>query len=364
MATHIDENRYNIFSKDNEMKNIFNRFKKKLNILVIGSDGMLGHDVYEYYTKLSQLKDTNIGKVFGIDRTEGQPMITGVQIYDFMERSVHFDVCINCAAYTDTKGAEEPYVDNFHKSKKRLSYELNAELPYWLALSCKQHKTKLIHISSDYVFSEVDSYRYENVIPTPKNVYGEHKYIGELHIKNIFGEKSKDYAILRTSWLYGAYNSKSFVHKFLLNTFRCINEGKEDQIEMTSNEQSVPTSVWFLVQCINYVINNGEYGVMHAVPTTSSLINDEVTRLQFAKCILKYLNVEIADICPKRGGDTRRSTDIEVKPVERHTYAPTVSSMETSFSDAVFCRCWEDDLREFINANYYKLVKWLKAQFN
>ena len=346
------------------MNNIFSKFKKKLNILVIGSDGMLGHDVYEYYTKLSQLKDTNIGKVFGIDRTEGQPMIAGVQIYDFMKRSVHFDICINCAAYTDTKGAEEPYVDNFRESKKRLSYELNAELPYWLALSCKQHKTKLIHISTDYVFSECNCCCNDIDFPIPKNVYGEHKYIGELHIKNVFGEKSKDYAILRTSWLYGMHNSKSFVHKFLLNTFRCINEGKEDQIEMTSNERSVPTSVWFLVQCINYVINNGEHGVMHAVPTAGSLINDEVTRLQFAKCILKYLNVEIADICPKRGGDTRRSTDIEVKPVERHTYAPTASSMETSFGDAVFCKYWEEDLSNFIAKNRFKLLKWLKAQFN
>lgn len=345
------------------MKNIFNRFKKKLNILVVGSDGMLGHDVYEFYTKLSQLKDTNIGKVFGIDRTEGQPMITGVQIYDFMKRSVHFDICINCAAYTDTKGAEEPYVDNFRDSKKLLSYELNAQLPYWLALSCKQHKTKLIHISSDYVFSEVDIYRSENVnIPTPKNVYGEHKYIGELHIKNVFGEKSKDYAILRTSWLCGMTNSKSFVHKFLLNTFKCINENKEDQIEMTSNESSIPTSVWFLINCIDYTIRNSEHGVLHAVPGAS--IFDEVTRLQFAKCILKYFNIKIADVLPEKSDDTRSTADIEVKPVERHTYAPTASSMETSFSDAVFCRYWEDDLSNFIATNRFKLLKWLKAQFN
>ena len=346
------------------MKNIFDRFKKKLNILVVGSNGMLGHDVYEFYTKLSQLKDTNIGKVFGIDRTEGQPAITGVQIYDFMNRSVHFDVCINCVAYTDTKGAEEPYVDNFFDSKKRLSYELNAELPYWLALSCKQHKTKLIHISTDYVFSEVDAYRRENDIPTPKNVYGEHKYIGELHIKNVFGEKSKDYAVLRTSWLFGTHNSKSFVHKFLLNTFRCIKEGREDQIEMTSNERSVPTSVWFLTRCIDYTIRNGKHGVLHAVPTASSLINDEVTRLQFAKCILKYFNTKIADVLPEKIDDTRSTADIEVKPVERHTYAPTTSSMETSFSDAVFCKYWEDDLATFIATNRFKLLKWLKAQFN
>lgn len=345
------------------MKNIFNRFKKKLNILVLGSEGMLGHDVYEYYTKLSQLKDTNIGKVFGIDRAEGQPMISGIQIYDFMKRSVHFDVCINCVAYTDTKGAEEPYVDNFIESKKLLSYKLNAQLPYWLALSCKQFKTKLIHISTDYVFSEVDTLRWEdNNIPTPKNVYGEHKYIGELHIKNVFGEKSKDYAILRTSWLFGTYNSKSFVHKFLLNTFRCIKEGREDQIEMTSNERSVPTSVWFLTKCIDYTIWNGEHGVLHAVPAAS--IVDEVTRLQFAKCILKYFNTKIADVLPERSGDTRSTADIEIKPVERYTYAPIISSMETSFNDAVFCRYWEDDLSKFIVTNRFKLLKWLKEQLN
>lgn len=340
-------------------------FKKKLNILVVGSDGMLGHDVYEFYSKTSMRKNTSIGKVFGIDRDKesGTPHSIA-EIVDLMNRSVHFDICINCAAYTDTKGAEEPYIDNFFKSKKYLSYYLNAELPYRLALLCKEHKTKLIHISTDYVFSECNHYTTNDDLPRPKNVYGEHKYIGELHIRNVFGEKSKDYAILRTSWLYGMHNSKSFVHKFLANAFNCINEGKEDQLEMTTNEISIPTSVTFLIKCIDYTMQNGEHGVLHAVPQGWSYVTDGPSRFDFAKTILQYLNIEIANICPKRSEDSRRTTDIKLIPVERQTYAPLISSMRTSFDDAVFCCSWEDDLKEFINANGYKLIKWLKEQLN
>lgn len=47
------------------------------------------------------------------------------------------------------------------------------------------------------------------------NIYGLQKLIGEKFIKE--GMKQSQYAILRTSWLYGAHNCKSFVHKFLKN---------------------------------------------------------------------------------------------------------------------------------------------------
>lgn len=44
---------------------------KKLNILVLGSDGMLGHDVYVYFQRLSALHDSNIGVVTGITKADG-----------------------------------------------------------------------------------------------------------------------------------------------------------------------------------------------------------------------------------------------------------------------------------------------------
>lgn len=53
------------------------------------------------------------------------------------------DCVINCAAYTNVDQAEE----------ELLNYELNTLALTYLANTCEQHNTKLIHISTDYVFN-------------------------------------------------------------------------------------------------------------------------------------------------------------------------------------------------------------------
>ena len=45
--------------------------KRKLNILVLGADGMLGYDVYEHFKKLSMMKDSNVNVVTGITLADG-----------------------------------------------------------------------------------------------------------------------------------------------------------------------------------------------------------------------------------------------------------------------------------------------------
>ena len=119
-------------------------------------------------------------------------------------------------------------------------------------------KTKLIHISTDYVFSElsnnadaINGLFYIHSTVFPKNVYGMHKLLGEQFIKEVFANKEKQYAILRTSWLYGAHNNKSFIHKFINNLVKTIKDGKTE-IEVTENEVSIPTST---VCVVDYIVN-------------------------------------------------------------------------------------------------------------
>ena len=353
-------------------------FSKKLNILVLGSEGMLGHDVYQHFYLESLDKHSKIGKVVGLDALKGD-LVEHEAMRMFMDYSVHFDYCINCIAYTDTSGAESGgYEEKFAESKRMLSYRLNAKLPYDVAMACKQHGTKLIHISTDYVFSEMNKCHGiagtagglpVGIFPTPKSIYGTHKLLGEMFIKQVFGEKSKDYAILRTSWLFGMHNSKSFVHKFLLNALKCLRDGKK--IEVTSNEHSVPTSTDFLVYCIGSCIENKKkHGILHAVPTVDYVgygcgIGEKYgpSRLEFAKLVLKKLDAPLS-MFPGFESDSRRTSSIDVEPIERHTYAPTSSGMLSSFMDERFSRSWEDDVSWFISRNKHKLKEWLVDELN
>lgn len=334
-----------------------NIFNKRINVLVLGSDGMLGHAVYEYFKSESFMKNTNIGAVFGLDLSNGFDVTDENSLDDFLNTHEHIDWCINCIAYTNTS-AEENTEDG-----KQLGYKLNALAPVVISWACKTHKTKLIHISTDYVFGGGET---ELNVPSsctwPVNNYGMHKLLGEEFIKDIMGPDSKEWAILRTSWLYGQHNEKSFVHKFLKNAVRCIAENS--QIECDTFEHSLPTSVDCVVRCIHQTIDENCYGIMHAVPTLTESDRNGVTRYAFALKILEAL---------KRHGMTdiagKNIPDIEISETHNKSYYPEHSAMASSFTCTYgwsgeldhFVRTHIDDLRKFISVEIAKYPQLRKT---
>lgn len=264
-----------------------NLFKKKLNVLVLGSDGMLGYDVYNELLKESYSQVSKINKVIGLEKHDIEKYFMAhdyIDTFNFFSTHEHFDYVINCVAMTDTNAAENT------KEGRDLSYKLNVIFSQKLAETCKCFKTKLIHISTDYVLSE-NSYGYAQGFyaglaePFPVNVYGTHKLLGEMYIKNIM--EPKTYVILRTSWLYGEHNKKSFVHKFIANAYKCMEENRN--IEVTENEYSVPTSTQAVVDYITTVLYKNDYGIngiIHAVNQSER----SVSRFVFAKTIATIYN--------------------------------------------------------------------------
>lgn len=333
-------------------------FKKKLNILVLGSDGMLGHDVYENLLLRSQNKHSNINYVLGMDKKNIQENFfektihENIKEYTFTECEYisfssyftfhrHYDYVINCVAMTDTVSAENT------KEGYELSYKLNTLFVKKLAEACNIFKMKLIHISTDYVFSENSNVsRFMGFFPFdiqfPVNNYGMHKLLGEEFIKNSM--KKKNYTILRTSWLYGNHNKKSFIHKFIKNAFKCMDENR--LIEVTKNEYSVPTSTNVVMSYINTILSNGLYGTFHAVCSSST----PVSRLEFAKEIaLIYNDLIKAHNCNKRTIDYEKITGIERKD----KLQPEFSYMQYSnlwFIEEYFD--WKKSLRYFIRTNF------------
>ena len=77
----------------------------------------------------------------------------------------------------------------------------------------------------------------------PRNMYGIHKLLGEKMIEAEFGKHSKDFMILRTSWLYGN-SSRSFPIKFLKN---CMNSKADENgkrtVKVVDDCVGRPTSV-------------------------------------------------------------------------------------------------------------------------
>ena len=134
--------------------------------------------------------------------------ITNIDSIRQMVRDNDVKVIVNCAAWTNVDGAEDP-------EKYELVELLNAKAPENLAIAMKEVNGLLVHISTDYVFGG-DPYNTpckEDQKGTPTGVYGLTKLHGEQNIQ----KTGVDYLIFRTAWLYSEFG-KNFVKTMLILT--------------------------------------------------------------------------------------------------------------------------------------------------
>ncbi|MEA3448878.1 MAG: dTDP-4-dehydrorhamnose reductase [Bacteroidota bacterium] len=211
-------------------------------ILITGGNGQLGSSLKEREDKF-----TNAACMFtDIDALD---LLDKQAVQDFFDARKP-DIVINCAAYTAVDKAE---VDTDNAKM------LNADLPGFLGELCNQHNAKMVHISTDYVFSgEVNRPYTETDAANPVTEYGKTKFQGEQHLH----KQLPDALILRTSWLYSPYGGN-----FLKTMLRL---GKEkDKINVVYDQVGSPTYAGHLADGIIHVINrwhetkNWESGVFH-----------------------------------------------------------------------------------------------------
>jgi dTDP-4-dehydrorhamnose reductase len=186
------------------------------------------------------------------------------------------DVVINCAAWTDVDGAEK---------NKTKAHEINALGPKYLAIASKRVGAKLVHISSDYVFSGENQKPWqENSEMNPVSIYGESKRDGEKYLQVSYPEGSY---IVRTAWLYSAVG-KNFA-KTILN-LALTGDG---DIKVVADQIGQPTSANDLARQISdLVLSNSPYGTYHG--TNSG----QATWFEFAQKIFRFVNANPKRIVP------------------------------------------------------------------
>ncbi len=200
-------------------------------ILVTGSNGQLGNEVKQI---AANYPDFN----FFFTTREDLP-INDVEALKkfFKKQQVHY--CINCAAYTAVDKAEE---------QKKEAYLINAEAVGELASICRDHHTKLIHISTDYVYdgNKQEPLKEEDAV-APLNVYGWSKLRGEELILNRYPSS----LIIRTSWVYS-----SFGNNFVKTILRLCKE--KDKLNVIEDQVGSPTYAADLASVIMKFIGESE----------------------------------------------------------------------------------------------------------
>jgi dTDP-4-dehydrorhamnose reductase len=103
---------------------------------------------------------------------------------------------INCAAYTAVDKAE---------SERESAYQVNGDAVGYLADACRKNNTRLIHLSTDYVFDGNSATPLKETDPTgPVNTYGASKLEGERRALRQYPDGT---LIIRTSWVYSEYGN-------------------------------------------------------------------------------------------------------------------------------------------------------------
>jgi len=221
-----------------------------MNILVTGANGQLGNEM-RIISKNSADKYifTDVNQVEGLETTYLD--ITDLEAISKMVVDNNIDAIVNCAAWTNVDGAEDP-------EKYALVEKLNAIAPENLAKAMKEVDGWLVQISTDYVFGK-EPYNTpckEDQKGTPTGVYGLTKLHGEQAIQ----KTGVDYLIFRTAWLYSEFG-KNFV-KTMLNL-----TATKPQLKVVFDQVGTPTYAYDLAAAIFYIIENrkfeGNTGIYH-----------------------------------------------------------------------------------------------------
>lgn len=232
-----------------------------MKVLVTGANGQLGKCLQKQSKKLLEIEF-----LFETSQTLN---ITSEEALNSFFNTHQPDFCVNCAAYTNVEAAE---------SEEKLAFQVNSEAVKSLSKHCKTHHTKLIHISTDYVFDGLKlSPYFETDSENPINVYGASKLQGEVMIS----EHMEQFFILRTSWLYS-----EFGHNFFNTILKKADERAD--LNITTEQIGTPTNAndlaGFILNLIQ--VNSNAFGLYHYSN------QGEATWYDFARLILEEKHLE------------------------------------------------------------------------
>jgi dTDP-4-dehydrorhamnose reductase len=154
------------------------------------------------------------------------------------------DIIVNAAAYTSVDKAE---------TQQQEALVLNRDVPKTLAQFCRRSGARLIHYSTDYVFSGRGKRPWVETDPTdPVNFYGFSKREGEDQIKR----NCEKYFVFRTSWVFSE-SGQNFV-----NTILQLLQ-KKSKIDIVSDQIGNPTSARYLARVTECAVQLDAFGSYH-----------------------------------------------------------------------------------------------------
>lgn len=230
--------------------------------VVVGAHGMLGSDLVQ----VLQGREVVAFSHRELDITDIQSVSSAIN---------SDDVVFNCAAFTRVDDAE------LHETE---AFEINAIGVQNLAQICNKTNSRLLTISSDYVFSGNSKTPYSEKTPTaPISAYGRSKAAGE---KLAIASHPKGAFIVRSAWMYGEHGAN--FAQTMLNL-----ASQKDNWEVVNDQFGQPTwSMDLAHKLVELTDSNSPAGIYHATNT------GETTWFDFAREVLSEAGLDPERITP------------------------------------------------------------------
>jgi len=270
--------------------------------MVIGGTGLLGKALSHEWTEEEVVafgsKDVDIRSVAQVESAV---------------RDNRPDWIVLAAAYTDVDGCE---------TNRELAFEVNTQGALTVARTAAINGSRLLFLSSDYVFDGHKTTPYETSDPlSPQCVYGESKARAEIGIREVLSEC----CIVRTSWVFGV-GGKCFP-----DTILKLAE-TQGRLDVVADQRGCPTYTIDLARAIIELCRKNAAGTIHATN------QDACSWFDFATEIIR-----------ESGLNTRvlpTTSDTFVRPAKRPAYS--VLSNASLHRFGVTMPTWQDALKRYL----------------
>ncbi|RPI15298.1 MAG: dTDP-4-dehydrorhamnose reductase [Ignavibacteriae bacterium] len=259
-------------------------------ILLTGANGLLGQKTAEIFAKESdhELFLTDLAeraeeprkfKYFPLDITNKEAVKEKV-------KELNPDIIINAAAYTNVDGCE---------TERELSWRVNVDAVKNFIIASRYNSTKVIHVSTDYIFDGKTGNYDEQSRPSPKSFYGKEKLASE----NALISSGIEHAIIRTMIIYG--NGKNVKRNFALWLIDML--GKNHTVTIVDDQYGQPTMVDDLGLALLRIVERNKKGIYHV--SGSEYLN----RYEFAIRLAEIFDFDKELIIPIKTTDLQQAAD-------------------------------------------------------
>jgi dTDP-4-dehydrorhamnose reductase len=247
--------------------------------------------------------------VVGLDH--GAIDVTDGRAVDEAMDALRPDAVINCAAFTDVDGAEDAEVE---------AMRVNDTGAALVAAAAASHGSKVLQVSSDYVFDGTKREPYvESDLTAAASAYGRTKQAGETSV----AISNPRHFIVRSAWLFGLGGS-NFVETMLRIG------GEQPEVLVVSDQVGCPTYTRHLAGGLALLVEGEDFGIHHICCSGSC------SWYEFAQEIFDLAGVECRVLAA--------TTEMLARKAPR----PAYSVLDSERTDPIVLPHWREGLAEYL----------------